>query len=221
MRAFLAVLRRDLRLAMRQGSDTIMVLSFFVITVGLFPFGVGPAPQILSTIAPGILWVTALLAALLSLDRLFEADYEDGTLDLLLTSPQSLTGMVYAKCLAHWLTTGIPLLVVSPLMALMFQMKSEGFLVLIAGLALGTPVLTLIGAIGAALVLGARRGGVLMSLLILPLYIPVLIFGVLAADAALTAGSVGAHLTLLGAMLMGSLALAPPVAAFALRNAAD
>jgi heme exporter protein B len=221
MSGFGALLRRDLRLALRQGSDTATVLAFFVIAVSLFPFGVGAERETLAAIAAGILWVAALLAALLSLDRLFQADYEDGTLDYLLTSPAAPTLMVMAKALAHWLTTGLPLVVLSPLLALLLNLPSPAYPALIAGLALGTPILTLIGAIGAALVLGARRGGVLLSLLILPLYIPVLIFGVGAVEAAATGQGFRVHLLLLGAMLLGAMALAPFVAAVALRQAAE
>jgi heme exporter protein B len=221
MSGFGALLRRDLRLALRQGSDTATVLAFFVIAVSLFPFGVGAERETLAAIAAGILWVAALLAALLSLDRLFQADYEDGTLDYLLTSPSAPTLMVMAKALAHWLTTGLPLVVLSPLLALLLNLPSPAYPALIAGLALGTPILTLVGAIGAALVLGARRGGVLLSLLILPLYIPVLIFGVGAVEAAATGQGFRVHLLLLGAMLLGAMALAPFVAAVALRQAAE
>jgi heme exporter protein B len=218
---FAALLRRDLRLALRQGSDTATVLAFFVITVSLFPFGVGAERETLAVIAAGILWVAALLAALLSLDRLFQADYEDGTLDLLLATPAAPTLLVLAKALAHWLTTGLPLVLLSPLLALLLNLPPAAYPALIAGLALGTPVLTLIGAIGAALVLGARRGGVLLSLLILPLYIPVLIFGVGAVEAAATGQAFRVHLLLLGAFLLAAVALAPFVAAVALRQAAE
>jgi len=218
---FGALLRRDLRLALRQGSDTATVLAFFVIVVALFPFGVGAEPQTLAAIGAGILWVAALLASLLSLDRLFQADYEDGTLDYLLTAPAAPSLLVLAKCAAHWLTTGLPLVILSPLLALMLQMPAAGYAVLMAGIALGTPVLTLIGAIGAALVLGARRGGVLLSLLILPLYIPVLIFGVAAVEAAATGQGAQPHLLLLGALFLAALALAPFVAAVALRQAVE
>jgi heme exporter protein B len=215
------MLRRDLGLALRQGSDTATVLAFFVIVVSLFPFGVGAEPQTLASIGAGILWVAALLAALLSLDRLFQADYEDGTIDYLLAAPAAPTLLVLAKCAAHWLTTGLPLVVLSPLLALLLQMPPASFPALILGLALGTPVLTLVGAIGAALVLGARRGGVLLSLLILPLYIPVLIFGVAAVEAAVTGQGAAPHLLLLGAGCLVALALAPFVAAAALRQAAE
>ncbi len=218
---FAAVLRRDLRLALRQRSDTATVLAFFVIVVSLFPFGVGAAPATLAAIGSGILWVSALLAALLSLDRLFQADYDDGTLDYLLVSPASPTMLVAAKCLAHWLTTGLPLVVASPLLALVLQMPAATYPVLMLTLLLGTPVLTLIGAIGAALVLGARRGGVLLSLLVLPLYIPVLIFGVAAIEGAALGVGVQTPLLLLGALLLAALAASPWVAAAALRQAAE
>ena len=221
MSGFGALLRRDLRLALRQGSDTATVLAFFLIVVSLFPFGVGPEPQTLSAIGAGVLWVAALLAALLSLDRLFQADYEDGTLDYLLSAPAAPSLLVSAKCLAHWLTTGLPLVVLSPLLGLLLNLPGAAYPALVAGLALGTPVLTLVGAIGAALVLGARRGGVLLSLLILPLYIPVLIFGVGAVEAAATGQGFRAHLLMLGAFFLGALALAPFVAAVALRQAAE
>lgn len=221
MSGFGALLRRDLRLALRQGSDTATVLAFFVIAVSLFPFGVGAERETLAAIAAGILWVAALLAALLSLDRLFQADYEDGTLDYLLAAPAAPTLLVTAKALAHWLTTGLPLVILSPLLGLLLNLEPRAYPALIAGLLLGTPTLTLIGAIGAALVLGARRGGVLLSLLILPLYIPVLIFGVGAVEAAALQQGYRVHLLLLGAFLLGALALAPFVAAVALRQAAE
>ncbi|KAF0138849.1 MAG: heme exporter protein B, partial [Rhodospirillaceae bacterium] len=177
------IVRRDLRLALRQGADTLMVLGFFVLAVVLFPFGIGPEPQVLERISAGVLWIMALLAALLSLDRLFQGDYEDGSLDLLALASPSLTSIVLGKVLAHWLTTGLPLLIMAPLLAVLLQMKGEGMAILVAAMALGTPALSLVGAVGAALVLGARRGGVLVSLLVLPLYVPVLVFGVAAVDA--------------------------------------
>jgi len=216
---FLAIVRRDLRLGLRQGADTLMVLAFFVLTVVLFPFGIGPEPNILARIAPGVTWVTALLASMLSLERLFQTDFEDGALELLLLSPPPLEIAVLAKCLAHWLTTGLPLLLIAPLLAALLNMDPSGFAVLMLAMLLGTPVLTLIGAIGAALVLGARRGGVLLSLLVLPLYIPMLIFGVAAVDAALTGLPARPHLMILGGMFAGALALCPWAAAAALRQA--
>jgi heme exporter protein B len=217
----IAVLERDLRLAWRHNSDTLIVLAFFVIVVSLFPFGVGPEEATLAQLAGGIVWVAALLAALLSLDRLFQADYEDGSLDHLLLAPLPPSLMVSAKCLAHWLSSGLPLVLISPVLALLMHMRSDAVPVLLASLLLGTPILTLIGAVGAALVLGARRSGLLLSLLVIPLYIPVLIMGVLAVEAAATGTEVRPHLLLLGAFLLAALAAAPPVAAAALRQAAE
>lgn len=221
MTRFLEVVRRDLRLALRQGSDSLMVVTFFVLTVVLFPFGIGPEAGILERVSAGVLWVTALLASMLSLDRLFQADYEDGSLELLVLTPTSLMVVVLAKVLAHWLTTGLPLLVAAPILAVLLHMNGDGFAVLMATMVLGTPVLSLIGAIGAALVLGARRGGVLVSLLILPLYVPVLIFGVGAIDAAVQGLSAEPHLLILAAMLAACLPLAPWAAAAALRQALE
>jgi len=219
--ALLAILRRDLRLALRHGADTLVVVLFFVLTVSLFPFGVGPEPQVLARIASGVIWVTALLASLLSLERLFQTDYEDGSLDLLLLAPTGLEGTVLAKCLAHWLTTGVPLIVATPLLALFLGLPADGVGFLLLAMLLGTPTLTLVGAIGAALVLGARRGGVLISLLVLPLYVPVLIFGVAASDAAVGGFPVHPHLMVLGGFLLAALVLAPWASAAALRQAAE
>ncbi len=221
IRALSVILRRDLHLALRQSSDTVTVLMFFVLTVILFPLGVGPEPNILARIAPGVIWVTALLASMLSLERMFHADYEDGSLDLLVLSPVPAGALVLVKCLAHWLTTGLPLIIIAPVLAVLLNMDSDGFAALMAAMALGTPTLTLIGAIGAALTLGARRGGVLMSLLVLPLYIPVLIFGVAAIDAAAVGLGARPHLMILAGLLLGTLVLAPLAAAAALRQALE
>jgi heme exporter protein B len=221
MTAFLLLVSRDLRLALRQGGDAAMVVAFFVLTVILFPFGVGPEPELLARIAAGILWVTALLAALLSLERLFQADYEDGSLEALALLPLALEAQVLAKCLAHWLVTGLPLTVAAPLLALLLHLDAAGYPVLVASLLIGTPSLSLVGAVGAALTLGARRGGVLLSLLMLPLYIPVLIFGVLAIDASIAGFGARPHLLLLAALLAGALPLAPVAAAAALRQALE
>lgn len=218
-RGFGALVGRELRLALRQGSDTGIVLVFFLLGAALIPFGVGPEPALLSRIGPGIVWIMALLATLLSLDRLFQQDYDDGTLDLLLLAPPPGVLLVAAKCLAHWISTGLPLLLLSPLIAMMLRVGDEAMIALAAGLALGTPTLTLVGAIGAALALGARRAGVLVSVLVLPLYIPVLIFGVMAVDAVTLGAASRPHLLLLGALLLASLALAPVAAAAALRDA--
>ncbi len=221
MSVFLLLVRRDLRLALRQGGDAAMVLAFFFLAVILFPFGVGPEPEMLARIAAGIVWVTALLAALLSLERLFLADYEDGSLEALALMPLPLEFQVLAKALAHFLTTGLPLVVVAPLLALLLHLPSAGYGPLVLGMALGTPTLSLIGAIGAALTLGARRGGVLLSLLVLPLYIPVLIFGVGAVEAAVTGLEIRPHLMLLAALLLAAIPLAPVAAAAALRQAVE
>jgi heme exporter protein B len=221
MNRFLEVVRRDLRLALRQGSDSVMVVTFFVLTVVLFPFGIGPEVNVLERVSAGVLMVTALLASMLSLDRLFQTDYEDGSLELLVLTPTPLGVVVAAKMLAHWLTTGLPLMAAAPVLAVLLHMQADGFPILLAAMALGTPVLSLVGGIGAALVLGARRGGVLLSLLILPLYVPVLIFGVGAIDAAVQGMSARPHLLILGAMLAASLVLAPWASAAALRQALE
>ena len=216
--ALVQLLLRDLRLALRQGSDVAVLVMFFVITVSLFPFAVGPEPGILARIAAGVICVTALLATMLSLDRLFQSDFEDGSLDLLVTSPPPLELIVLAKVLAHWLVAGLPLIVAAPILAFALRLPADGFLVLFAVMAIGTPTLSLIGAVGAALTLGARRSGVLISLLVLPLYIPVLIFGVAAIDAGIAGFAARPHLLILGAMFVAALPLAPWAAATALRQ---
>jgi heme exporter protein B len=218
---FVQMVGRDLRLALRQRADAGMVVLFFVLTASLFPFGIGPEPNLLARIAPGVIWVTALLAVLLSLERLFLADYEDGALELLALSPLALELTVLAKALAHWLTTGLPLVLAAPLLALLYNMDPAGLPVLILAMALGTPSLSLIGAIGAALSLGARRGGVLIPLLVLPLNVPVLIFGVGAIDAALAGLGARPHLLFLGALFLVALVTAPLAAAAALRQALE
>ena len=215
------LIRRDLRLAVRQGMDSMMAVVFFVLAVVLFPFGVGPELDMLARIAAGVIWVAALLASMLSLERLFQTDYEDGSLELLALSPVPLELVVAAKIAAHWLTTGLPLIVAAPLLAVLLGMEAGGFAGLLAALALGTPSLSLIGAVGAALILGSRRGGVLLSLLILPLYIPVLIFGVAAVDAAAGGYPLQPHLLVLTGLLLAALALAPWAAAAALRQALE
>ncbi|MEE2980689.1 MAG: heme exporter protein CcmB [Pseudomonadota bacterium] len=217
MNAFLAIVRRDLKLAFRRGGDAANVVVFFILTVTLFPFGIGPEAAILARVAPGVIWVVALLAAMLSLDRLFRDDHDDGSLEVLVLSPLPLEVVVMAKCLAHWLTTGLLLVMAAPLLAVVMAMDGEGFATLLAAMVLGTPVLSLIGAIGAALTVGLRRGGVLISLLVLPLFIPVLIFGVGAVDAAVYGLTAKPHLLMLGGLLVLSLPLAPWAAAAALR----
>jgi heme exporter protein B len=221
MTGFLALVARDLRLALRQGSDAAMVLIFYLLAVLLFPFGVGPEPNILARISTGVLWVTALLAALLSLERLFVSEHEDGSLDQLALLPLPLPLVVLAKVFAHWLLTGLPLTLFAPVLAVALGMDPIAYPVLIAALALGTPTLSLIGALGAALTLGARRAGALLALLILPLYIPALIFGVAAVDAALVGLASGPHLAILGALLLAAIPLCPWATAAALRQALE
>tara|TARA_R110000787_G_scaffold285173_2_gene400140 strand:+ start:104566 stop:105231 length:666 start_codon:yes stop_codon:yes gene_type:complete len=215
----LAVFRREARLALRQSADSVMVVAFFIIAVVLFPFGVGPEPNTLARIGPGVIWVAALLAAMLSMERMFQADYEDGALELLVLAPVPLELTVLAKVCVHWLTTGLPLMVATPLLAIMMNVPLDALPVILLTLALGTPILSLIGAIGAALVLGARRGGVLLSLLVLPLTIPVLIFAVGAIEAELSGLAVKAHLMLLGGLLLAAAALTPWASAAAVREA--
>jgi heme exporter protein B len=213
------LVRRDIRLSIRQGMDSLMAVVFFVLACVLFPLGVGPEPETLSRIASGIICVAALLAAMLSLERLFQADFEDGSLEQMALSPLPLAIIVIAKVAAHWLTTGLPLIAASPLLAILLHLEPRAFPTLVAALALATPSLSLIGAVGAALVLGARRGGMLLALLILPLYIPVLIFAVAAVDAGALGFPVRPHLMLLGGMFVGALVLAPWTAAAAVRQA--
>lgn len=215
------MVQRDLRLALRHGSDSLTVVGFFVLTVTLFPFGLGPESNLLERTSAGILWVTALLASMLSLDRLFLSDYEDGSLELMALTPTSLEILVFGKIIAHWLTTALPVIVAAPILALLLHLQADGFVTLLLTLLLGTPTLSLIGAMGAALVLGARRGGVLLSLLILPLYVPVLIFAVGAVDAAVQGLPVRGHLLILGGLLLAALPLAPLATVAGLRQAVE
>lgn len=217
----MAVLRRDLMLAWRGRTDVLVTLAFFVIVVCLFPFGVGPETNQLREIAPGVLWVAALLSTLLSLNRLFAQDHADGTLEQLLLSPEPTALWVVAKVVAHWIVTGLPLVIVAPGLALLFDLQQDALGVLVLSLALGSPILALLGAVGAALTLGLRGGGVLLALLILPLYVPVLIFGVGAVDAYLGGMGASAQLLLLGGGLLGALAAAPFACAAALRIAIE
>lgn len=213
------IVRREVRLSIRQGLDSLMAVVFFVLACVLFPLGVGPEPQTLSRIASGIICVSAMLAAMLSLERLFQSDFDDGSLEQLALLPPPLALVVLAKAGAHWLTTGLPLIVASPLLAILLHLEARALPALAGALALATPSLSLIGAVGAALVLGARRSGVLLALLILPLYIPILIFAVAAVDAAALGFAVRPHLLLLTGLFFGALALAPWTAAAALRQA--
>lgn len=218
---FAALLLRDLRLAARRRVDALLPLGFFLVATSLFPLGVGPEPQVLRQIAPGVVWVCALFAAMLSLQTLYAADHADGTLEQMLIADAPLWSLALAKALAHWLLVGLPLVAVAPLLGLMFGLPAASLGMLAASLLLGTPVLSLLGGLGAALTLGLRSGTVLLILLVLPLTVPVLIFGagaVVAVEAGLPAA---AHLSLLGAMLLVSTVLAPPATAAALRIAMD
>ncbi len=208
---------RDLMLAWRRRADVLSTLFFFVIVISLFPLGIGPQPQLLHSIAPGVVWVAALLASMLSLGRLFAADYEDGTLEQLLVTPQPLFLVVLAKVFAQWLLSELPLVLIAPLVGAQFDLDAPALGVLVVSLLLGTPTLSLIGSIGAALTLGIRGGGVLIALLILPLCIPVLIFGAGAVDASINGVSGAANLYLLGALLAISLVFAPWATSAALR----
>jgi len=215
------IIRRDLTIALRRRSDIFTTLIFFLIVVSLFPLGIGPERDTLRLIAPGVVWVGALLASMLALEQLFSADHRDGTLEQILLTAQPLAPLVIGKVVAHWLVSGLPLVLISPLLGLQYDLPWEGLRALILSLLLGTPTLSLIGAIGAALTLGLRSGGVLLALLVLPLYVPVLIFGAGAVEATLSGLGGDAHLTMLAAILVGSLVLAPLAIAAALRVAAD
>ena len=211
------VIRRDLTLAWRRRSDVFTALLFFVIVASLFPLGVGPEPQLLRAIGPGVVWVAALLASMLALSRLFAADYADGTLEQMLLAATPLSVIVIAKVIAHWLAANLPLVLIAPLLGLQFGLPADALAVLALALALGTPSLSLIGAIGAALTLGLRGGGVLLALLVLPLYAPVLILGSLAVEATAAGLSAQPYLLLLAALALAALSLAPWAASAALR----
>lgn len=221
MTAFAAALGREIRLAVREPGEAAAAMMFFVLATILFPFGVGPGAELLARIAAGVLWVAALLAAMLSLERLFLGDYEDGCFEILALSPLPLPLAVGAKMLAHWLTTCIPLIAASPLLALLLDLDAGGYGVLVVAMALGTPTVSLVGGVGAALTLGARRGGVLLSVLVLPLLIPVLIFGAAAVDAAIAGFPVRQHLMVLAAMALAAAALCPWAGAAAVRQALE
>ncbi|MBK1701792.1 heme exporter protein CcmB [Thiococcus pfennigii] len=217
-RAFLSLLRRDITLAMRRRTDVLTTLFFFVIVVSLFPFGVGSEQQILRQLGPGVVWVAALLASMLALERLFAADYEDGTLEQLLLTRHPLSLLVLAKVTAHWLLTGLPVVLIAPLIGMQYYLPETAIVAMMLALLVGTPVLSLVGAIGAALTLGLRGGGILLSLLILPLYVPVLVYGAGAVTAAFTTPAESQpYFYLLGAFLVLSLILAPLASAAALR----
>jgi heme exporter protein B len=208
---------RDLMLAWRRRADVLSTLFFFVIVTSLFPLGIGPETQLLRSIAPGVVWVAALLASMLSLGRVFQGDEQDGTLEQMLLTPQPLYLVVVGKVLAQWLVSEVPLVLIAPLLGVQFGLASDTLLILFVSLLIGTPILSLIGSIGAALTLGLRGGGVLIALLILPLYIPVLIFGAGAVDASINGVSSHANLYLLGALLVVSLVFAPWATSAALR----
>lgn len=211
------VIRRDLTLAMRRRADVLTTLIFFILVVSLFPLAVGSEIDMLRKMAPGVVWVAALLASMLSLGRMFSADYLDGTLEQMLLVPQSLSMLVLSKILAHWMLSGLPLVLIAPVLGLQFDMSGQSLIVLVVALMIGTPVLSMIGAFGAALTLGLRGGGVLVSLLVLPLCIPVLIFGAGAVTAVTSGVSPASNLSLLGAFLLLSMLFTPWISAQALR----
>jgi heme exporter protein B len=221
MSRFFGLIGREIRLSLRHGGDSFAAILFFFLAAALFPLAIGPAPEVLGRLAPGIVWVCALLAALLPLDRLFGSDFDDGSLDQLLLSGLPPSALALAKAIAHWLITGLPLLLAAAPVAVMLRMPDAAIPALLAGLLPGTAVLSLLGTAGAAIVLGARRGGVLLPLLVLPLAAPVLIFGAGAADAAAFGLSVRPHLLLLAAMLAACLPLCPLAAGAALRGAVE
>lgn len=216
-----AMIHRDLRLAMRRRADIVSALFFFILVVSLFPLGVGPEPDLLRKLAPGVLWVAALLSTMLSLPRLFADDHRDGTLEQLALAPQPLALIVLGKVLAHWLVSGLPLALLAPLLGLQFNLSGDALWMLSLSLLIGTPALSGIGAIGAALTLGVRGSGVLLSLLVLPLYIPVLIFGAGAVDATLSGTGAQAHLSLLAALALAGVFFSPWPSAAALRLALE
>ena len=215
--AFLALLRRDLVIAFRRRSEMFNPLLFFVLVTSLFPLGVGSQPKLLALMAPGVVWVAALLAALLSLDTIFRSDFEDGTLEQLLLSAQPVSVLVIAKVLAHWLITGLPLLLMAPVLGTFLGLPSQAVGTLVWSLLFGTPALSLIGAIGVALTVGLRKGGVILSLLVLPLYVPILIFGAGAVGNAAMGIDATAQMYIMAAFLVFSLTLSPIATAAALR----
>jgi heme exporter protein B len=221
MRALLAIIHRDLLLVMRRKSEVLTALFFFVVVTSLFPLGIGADTDLLRKIAPGVIWVAALLSTLLGLHRMFAADYQDGALEQLLLSPQPMVLLVTGKIIAHWIVCGLPLVVLAPIIGIQFDLSPSSLYVLMATLLLGTPVLSLLGSIGAALTLGVRGGSVLMSLLILPLYIPVLIFGAGAVYANSVGLDASGHFSLLGALLILALAFVPWVSATAIKIAIE
>jgi len=221
MNAMLAIVQRDLLLVMRRKSEVLTALFFFVVVTSLFPLGIGADPALLRKVAPGVIWVVALLSTLLGLHRMFAADYQDGTLEQLILSPQPLVLLVAGKILAHWFVCGLPLVILAPIIGIQFDLDVDSLYVLMVTLLLGTPVLSLLGSIGAALTLGLRGGSVLMSLLILPLYVPVLIFGAGAVYASSVGLNISGHFSLLSALLILALAFVPWVSAAAIKIAIE
>jgi len=215
--AFVALIKRDLMLSYRHRNELLNPLLFFVIVVTLFPLGTSPEKQLLQTMAPGVIWVAALLAAMLSLDTLFKSDYEDGTLEQIMLSPHSNAVLVLAKIISHWLVTGVPIILMAPLLGMLMFLPGEAIVTLMLTLLLGTPILSLVGAIGMGLTLGLNRGGMLLSLLVLPLYIPVLIFSASAVDASMAGMEIKGQLYFLAALLVLSITLAPMATASALK----
>ncbi|MFY3325038.1 heme exporter protein CcmB [Vibrio fluvialis] len=211
------IIRRELLIAFRRQADIFNPLWFFIIVITLFPLSIGPDPSLLSRIAPGIVWVAALLSALLSLERLFRDDYQDGSLEQMMLMPVPLSVVVISKVLAHWLLTGVPLILISPLLAILLSLDMNTWISVVLTLLLGTPTLSFIGAIGVALTVGLQKGGVLLSLLVLPLYIPILIFATSAIDAASLGMAYNGQLAILAAMFMGALTLTPFAISAALR----
>lgn len=219
--AFFALIKRDLMLSYRHRTELLNPLLFFVIVVTLFPLGTSPEKTLLQTMAPGVIWVAALLAAMLSLDTMFKADYDDGTLEQMLLSPHSNAVLVLAKIISHWLVTGVPIILLAPLLGMLMFLPGEGISTLMLTLLLGTPILSLVGAIGMGLTLGLNRGGMLLSLLVLPLYIPVLIFSANAVDASLAGLEIKGQIYFLSALLVLSITLAPIATATALKISAE
>ncbi len=219
--ALRAVAGRDLLSALRRRADLLTTLIFFIIVASLFPLGVGTETALLRAMGPGVIWVAALLASMLALTRVFAGDYADGTLEQLALAPQPLAALAMSKVTAHWLASGLPLVIVAPVLGLQYDLDAEGLLILLASLLLGTPTLSLIGAIGASLTLGVRGGGALLSLIVLPLYVPVLIFGAGAVEAGAAGLGATPHLSLLGALLLVALVFAPWATAVALRIAVE
>jgi heme exporter protein B len=221
MRVSILILQREVRLAFNQLGDNAIIVLFFILAAILFPLGVGPEPKFLADLAPGILWVIALLASLLSFEKLFSSDFEDGSLEQLALTSAPLEIVVLAKAAAHWLTTGIPIMILTPLIAVFYQMPLSGYNILLVSMVLGTPTMSLIGTVGAALTLGSKRGNVLISLLVVPLIIPVLIFGTAAIEAAINNYPTTQHLMLLGAFFLIALVFSPIATASALRHALE